>query len=57
MMESNYLKNKIKKVTLISLVSLSLCGCFELGEFEDEQQYFDTFPSVELMEKDKFLFY
>ena len=53
MMESNYLKNKIKKVTLISLVSLSLCGCFELGEFEDEQQYFDTFPSVELMEKDK----
>ena len=53
MMESNFLTNKIKKATLISLVSLSLCGCFELGEFEDDQQYFDTFPSVELIEKEQ----
>lgn len=53
MMESNFLTNKIKKATLTTLVSLSLCGCFELGEFEDDQHYFDTFPSVQLMEKDK----
>ena len=52
MMQSN-IKNKIKKATLLSLLTISLCGCYELGDYEDDQDYFDTFPSVELIEKDK----
>lgn len=49
MMEFNF----IKKASLITLLSLSLCGCYELGEFESEEQYFEYFPSVDLIDKDK----
>lgn len=47
------MKKIIKKLTLLTLVLLSLSGCYELGEFESDEQYFEYFPSVELIDKDK----
>ena len=32
---------------------LGLCGCFELGEFETDEEYFEYFPSVKLIEKNE----
>jgi hypothetical protein len=42
-----------KKASIIILASLSLCGCFELGDFESDEEYFECFPSVELIDKNK----
>lgn len=53
MKECNLFKKIIKKFTLATLVLLSLSGCYELGEFESDEQYFKYFPSVELIDKDK----
>ena len=43
----------LKKASIIILASLSLCGCFELGDFESDEEYFECFPSVELIDKNK----
>ena len=48
--------NKIAKrilLLLIVLVLLSLSGCYELGDYTSDEAYFEYFPSVELIEKDK----
>lgn len=53
MMVSNHLKKIFIKASLLFTTLFSLCGCFELGEYENEGQYFDYFPIVELMDMHK----
>lgn len=45
-------KNYLKLAFALIFV-LCLCGCFNLGDFEDEQNYFDTFKEVKLISLDK----
>ena len=52
MMECNILTKIVKRITLVILVLTSLCGCYELGDYE-EDEYFEYFPNVELIKKDK----
>ena len=44
--------NHFKLVVLIILI-LGLTGCFNLGDFESDQDYFDTFEEVELVNLSK----
>ena len=44
-------KNLYKIVILILLLCLS--GCFNLGDFEDDENYFETFEEVTLISLDK----
>ena len=52
MKEFNFSKRLIHIITLTILLSLSLCGCFELGDYE-EGEYFEYFPSVKLIDKEE----
>lgn len=45
-------KNHIKLIVAFVLLGC-LCGCFNLGDFEDEQNYYDTFDEVTLISLDK----
>lgn len=53
MMESKRLKNLIIKTSILSTILISLCGCFELGEYESDEEYFECFPNVELIDLNK----
>ena len=44
--------NHFKLVILLILI-LGLCGCYNLGDFESDQDYFDTFNEVELININK----
>lgn len=52
MKEFNFTKKIIHVTTLTILLLLSLCGCYELGDYEEEE-YFEYFPSVMLINKDE----
>ena len=41
------------KLVILIILCLGLTGCFNLGDFEDDQDYFDTFEEVELVNLNK----
>lgn len=45
--------NNHLKLLFAFILILCLCGCYNLGDFEDDQDYFDTFEEVELISLDK----
>jgi hypothetical protein len=45
--------NKNLKILILLILILGLCGCYNLGDFEDDQEYFDIFEEVELISLDK----
>lgn len=44
--------NHLYKIFILILI-LCLSGCFNLGDFEDEESYYETFKEVSLINKDK----
>lgn len=53
MMESKKLKNLIIKTSLLSTMLFGMCGCFELGDYESDDEYFEFFPNVLLIDMHK----
>ena len=45
--------NNHLKLLFAFILILCLCGCYNLGDFEDEQDYFDTFKEVKLISLEK----
>ena len=41
------------KLLFAFILILCLCGCYNLGDFEDEQNYFDTFKKIDLISLEK----
>jgi hypothetical protein len=53
MKECKILNKILLQITLLTFVLLVLCGCFELGDFESDETYFEYFPSVVLIDKNE----
>lgn len=46
---------KISYIALYSLILLAVCGCYELGDFDSNEYYYECFPTVSLIDKNKII--